>query len=120
MATPKRENFAFVRGDTWSQNVTIRNNLDEITEIYFTVKETYNDKIAVIQKTLTTGGIVYLEDTEDGQKYNVLINATDTDKMKVDTEYVYDMQIVSGTTKITVLKGTITLEADVTKTINEI
>lgn len=115
----KRENFSFIRGDSFSRNVTIKNCLDEITEIYFTVKETFDDKIATIQKTLSTGGIVFLEETEDEKKYNVLINATDTDGMKVDTEYVYDMQIVSGTTKTTVLKGTITLEADVTRTINE-
>lgn len=119
MAVPERENFSFVRGDTFAQNITIKNCLEEITEIYFTVKASYEEKMPVIQKTLTGGGITFLEDTKDGKKYNVLINATDTDTMKVDTDYVYDMQIVSDTTKITVLKGTITLEADVTKTINE-
>ena len=119
MATPRKENFSFWRGDTFSQNITIKNCLEDITEIYFTVKETYDDKKYVIQKTLKKGGIVYLDTTEDGVKYNLLINATDSDLMKVDTEYVYDMQVVSETTKVTVLKGTITLEADVTRTINE-
>lgn len=117
--TPKIENFEFVRGDTFSRNVTVCNCLDNITEIYFTVKSDYEDKVPVIQKSLTGGGITLIEDLKDEKKYNLLINATDTDLMKVDTEYVYDLQIVADTLKATVLKGTITLEADVTRTINE-
>lgn len=116
----KTENFSFVRGDTFSQNVTICNCLEDITEIYFTVKETYEDKNPVIQKTLTTGGITFLDKTDEETKYNILINATDTDLMKVNTEYLYDLELVSGTIKKTILKGTITLEADVTRTINEV
>lgn len=117
--TPKIINFEFVRGDTFSRNITVCNCLENLTEIYFTVKETYDDKNPVIQKSLTSGGVTFIEETEDGKKYNLLINATDTDLMKVGTEYLYDMELVADTLKITVLKGTITLEADVTRTINE-
>ena len=46
--TPKRENFEFVRGDTFSRNVTVFNCLDNITEIYFTVKLDYEDKVKII------------------------------------------------------------------------
>lgn len=116
----KTENFSFVRGDTFSQNVTICNCMKDLTEIYFTVKETYEDKNPVIQKTLTTGGVTFLDKTEEEVKYNILVNATDTDLMKVDTDYLYDLQLVAGTTKKTVLKGTLRLEADVTRTINEV
>lgn len=116
----KTENFSFVRGDTFSQNVTIRNCIEDLTEIYFTVKKTYEDRNPIIQKTLTKGGITFLDKTDDEVKYNILINATDTDLMKVDTDYVYDLQLVAGTTKKTVLKGTLRLEADVTRTMNEV
>lgn len=113
------KNFEAMRGDTFGQNVTIKNCLKDLTEIYFTVKESYDNKEYVIQKTLTGGGITFLDETEDTKKYNVCINATDSDSLKTNREYVYDMQLVAGTTKKTILKGTIIFEDDVTRTSNE-
>ena len=48
-----------------------------------------------------------------------MINATDTDDLLTDYGYVFDIEIVSGSIKRTIVKGTITLTTDITQTINE-
>jgi hypothetical protein len=115
----KVQHLTWLRGDTYAINVSIKNCIEELTEIYFTVKQNYDDKNVVMQKTLSGGAITELHGTETKARYNILIHATDTDKMKVDTEYLYDLELVADTLKKTILKGTITLEADVTRTENE-
>ena len=102
----------FYRGDTFQQHFTVSWN-NPITEIYFTVKQTSDDKIPLIRKKLTDG-INLMDKTNDGEIYLLTINADDTEKMKVGS-YSYDFEVLSGELKQTAYTGTLTLKEDITR-----
>ena len=115
--------FEFFRGDTYSRDFTLTGWSLSIDKVYFTVKEKVTDKNAVLQKTLNNG-ITLVEETEEGQTFNLNICCTDTDEMKTDFEYVFDIEIHSiledGTViKRTIITGTLNLLASSTRTCNE-
>lgn len=109
--------WSFFRGDTFEKIINISGWDREITEMYFTMKKEEKDKDIVLQKTLGNG-IVKVTDTEI-ESYLLTIDATDTDDLLTDYGYAFDIEIVSGTIKRTIVKGTITLTTDITQTINE-
>lgn len=102
----------FYRGDTFQQHFTVSWN-QPITEIYFTVKQTAEDKKALIKKKLNDG-INLVDKTDDGEVYLLTIDAEDTENLKVGS-YVYDFEILSGKLKQTPTTGTLTLTEDVTR-----
>lgn len=102
----------FYRGDTFQQHFTVSWN-NPITEIYFTVKQTSDDKIPLIRKKLTDG-INLIDKTDDEEVYLLTINADDTEKMKVGS-YSYDFEVLSGELKQTAYTGILTLKEDITR-----
>lgn len=115
--------FEFYRGDTYTRDFTISGFTMPISKIFFTVKEDENKKQAVLQKTLNDG-ITLVSDDENGRTYNLLICCVDTDKMKADFDYVFDIEIHSPGTaempiKKTIITGILRLKASATKTCNE-
>lgn len=104
--------FEFYRGDTFQQHFTVSWN-QSITEIYFTVKQTAEDKKALIKKKLNDG-INLVDKTDDGEVYLLTINAEDTENLKTGS-YVYDFEILSGKLKQTPITGILTLTEDVTR-----
>lgn len=115
--------FEFRKGDTYSRDFTITDYESEISKVFFTVKSKSSDKRYVLQKTLNDG-ITLVSDEEGVKTYNILINATDTDDMKVDYEYFFDIEIVSpgannDEIKQTPIIGTLILTEVATQTINE-
>lgn len=112
------ENFEFYRGDTYSRNIVLENVRVPIDELYFTIRS--NDKAKVlVQKKLKKGlEIVSIE----GDVYRILltVEATDTDNMQADFEYFYDLELISGRKKRTILEGTVVLATDYTRTRNEV
>ena len=117
--------FEFYRGDTYSRDFSISGISSDITKVYFTVKENVEDKKAVLQKTLGNGIVLTHEDKENIIKYyNLTICCTDTDNLKVDLDYVFDIEIhMPGTSdkpiKKTIITGTLRLKASSTRTCNE-
>ena len=112
------ENLEFYRGDTYCRNIVLENVKVPLDELYFSVRSTDKAKI-FIQKKLGRGlEVVSYEDTT----YRVLltIEATDTDGMQADFEYFYDLELISGKQKRTILEGTIVLATDYTRTRNEV
>lgn len=113
-----KSNFKFIKGDTFSQGFTISNFDLDIDKLYFTVKEKTADKNYVIQKRLNNG-IEKDPDTED--RYILNIDADDTNNLKTGFEYIFDIQMVSGNYKKTIIGGYLTLEDwDVTSKENEV
>ena len=115
--------FEFFRGDTYSRDFTLTGWSLSIDKVYFTAKEKLTDKNAVLQKTLNNG-ITLVEETEEGKTFNLSICCTDTDEMKTDFEYVFDIEIHSiledGTViKRTIITGTLNLLPSSTRTCNE-
>ena len=115
--------FEFYIGNTYSRDFTLSGWSLFVDKVYFTVKEKETDKRAVLQKTLGNG--ITLVSEEDGVKtFNLLIDSTDTDDMKTDFEYPFDIEIHSTgadgkTIKKTLVVGTLNLLTNSTRTYNE-
>ena len=84
-------NFNFVKGDTYLRGFTIEGFDLPINQVYFTVKEKSTNKAYVIQKTLDNG--IEL-DQYNPNRYVLTIDADDTNNMKTNFNYVFDIQIV--------------------------
>jgi len=124
--------FEFRKGDTYSRDFTITDYDLDISKVFFTVKNNSSDKRYVLQKYLvtsggitTSNGITLVSDEDNVKTYNILIKATDTDDMKVDYDYFFDVEIVSpgvGTDEIkqTLMVGTLRLKEVATQTVNEV
>ena len=120
--------FQFYIGDTYSRYFTIENYQSEISEVYFSVKKSFNDEKTVLQKTLEDG-ITLTEETYDesgnikSRTYNLTIEATDTETMKPEKEYPFDIEIVTPTNGIpiknTIISGTVVLTNATTRYYNE-
>lgn len=114
----KKINFNFVKGDTYSRGFTIDGLEIPINQVYFTVKEKSSDKNYVLQKRLTNGIEV---DAENPNRYVLTIEADDTNNLKVNYDYVFDIQIVTESIKRTIIGGNLTLEDwDITSSVNEV
>lgn len=114
----EKVNFNFVKGDTYTRGFTLENFELAIEQVYFTVKEKSSDKNYVLQKRLTNGIEV---DTENPNRYVLTIEADDTNNLKVNYEYVFDIQIVTESIKKTIIGGNLTLEDwDITSSVNEV
>lgn len=114
MATIK-ENFKYVRGDTYVRYFSIdKLQYSPITEIYYTVKEDQHSKPLVI-KTLGKG-IELLSEDDEKWHYMLSLNCNCTDKLKAETRYMHDIQVVSDNVKQTLMKGELYLEKEVTTT----
>ncbi len=115
--------FEFYRGDTYTRDFTLIGWGLSVDKAYFTVKEKVSDKNAVLQKTLGNG-ITLVDETEEGKTFNLNICCTDTDNMKTEYEYVFDIEIHSTleggeVIKKTIITGTLNLLPSSTRTCNE-
>ena len=114
--------FEFYRGDTYSRDFSISGWSHSIDNVFFTVKENVANKRFCLQKKLGEG--ITLMDEENGiQVYNLSICSTDTDKLKTDVDYSFDIEIHSNvgndTFKKTIIAGILRLKASATKVCNE-
>lgn len=115
--------FEFYRGDTYSRDFTLSGWSLPISKVYFTVKEKVEDKNAVLQKKLGEG-ITLVDETEEGKTFNLNICCNDTDDLKAEYEYVFDIEIHStgedgAVIKRTIITGTMRLKPSSTRTCNE-
>ena len=115
--------FEFYRGDTYSRDFDITGFSLPIEKVFFTVKENLEDKKFALQKTYGDG-ISLVNEEGDTRTYNLTICCVDTDKMKADFDYVFDIEIHSPIigdmpVKRTIITGTLRLKASATKTCNE-
>lgn len=114
--------FEFYRGDTYSRDFIIRGYSSPIDKIFLTVKENANDKKYVLQKKLGNG-ITLVDEEENAKTYNILINASDTDGLKTDYNYPFDIEIQTNSDPVikrTIVTGTLRLTTDITRPINEV
>ena len=122
--------FEFYIGDTYTRDFTLSGYSDEISEVYFSVKKKDDDKICVIQKKLNDGitltDVQYEDDgtTIKSRTYNIYIDAEDTEGLKPDIEYPFDIEIITPrdetNLKKTLIKGNVVLKSATTRTWNEV
>jgi hypothetical protein len=118
---PKEYDIEFVRGDTCPITFNLvdaeGNELDSLdnANVYFTVKNTFNDANYLFQKTYLGGTI-----SKEGNKFSLTILPADTEGLNYG-RYVYDICVVSSdnTIKSTLVRGSITLTNEVTFATNE-
>lgn len=115
--------FEFYIGDTYTRDFTISGYSAGISDIFFTVKNNESDKRYVLQKKLGDG-ITLVDEEEDNKTYNLLLNASDTDNMKTDTNYYFDIKIITPVTsgesiEKTIITGTMFLKNHATRQYNE-
>jgi len=99
------------RGDTSAYKFQCKNSsgeviLDRADKVYFTVKKSYEDSAAVLQKTIDD-----MTFDQEGN-YHFTIEASDTEMLDYGT-YVYDIEITRGSVVKTISQGNfkITYEA---------
>lgn len=102
----KDVSLEFFRGDTFTMDIILIGWELSVDKMYFTVKERESDKKATLQKALDNG-ITFVDETEDEKTFNLNICCTDTEKMKAEFEYVFDIEIHSILEDGTVIKKTI-------------
>ena len=73
--------FEFYRGDTYTRDFTISGYESSIDNVYFTVKESEQDKFSVISKKLNDG-ITVVDKDENSTTFNLLIKSIDTNNLK--------------------------------------
>lgn len=112
------ENFEFYRGDTYSRNIVLENVRVPIDEMYFTVRS--NDKAKVLVQKKLKKGLEIVSKEDMTYKILLTVEAIDTDDMQADFEYFYDLELISGARKRTILEGTVILATDYTRTRNEV
>lgn len=121
--------FEFYIGDTYTRDFIIGGYTDTIDDVFFTVKKADDDKNYLLQKTLGNGitltDIQYEDDGETikSRTYNLLIDADDTEGLKAEIEYPFDIEIVTEKTnddlKLTIIKGVLVLDSATTRKWNE-
>lgn len=98
--TTQIRNINFTRGNSYGLQITLKTNIVEIKNIYFTVKDGGDNKL--IEKKLDDG-ITF--DDESG-KLILRLKPNDTDNLLDDVDYKYDFQINYGLDdELTILKG---------------
>ena len=122
--------FEYYIGDTYTRDLTITGYSAEITEMYFSVKKNNKDKNTVLQKTLDNGiTLVDIQYDGDGnivsRTYNLLIEADDTEELRPDFDYSFDVEIVSpgvdnNDIKKTIITGIFRVNNTTTRNYNEV
>lgn len=104
---PILKNISFTRGNTYGLKLVLNTSIVEIKNIYFTVKDRNETKL--IEKCLDNG--ITLEE-------NIMIlklKPSDTEELKENDEYKYDIQINYGLDdELTIMKGLFTVGWKVT------
>ena len=110
--------FEFFRGDTYVRNFAIFWD-KKITNVFFTLKNTSEDKNAIIHKKLNEG-INLMDINEDGNIYLLTIDADDTEYLTSNTNYYFDIVVLSENIKQTAIVGTLTLKENYTRKKDEL
>lgn len=88
---------------------------DDFDEIYFTVKKRFTDEEYVFQKRLTDGTIT----RDTNYIYHISIEADDTNNIQFG-EYVFDIEVVTGTVIKQTTTGSLTIGYESTYASNEV
>lgn len=107
----KRLNLTIVRGDSATIGVRFNGLETEPDSIYFSVKRNYSDTEYKLQKTIGDG--IEKEESE-GMRYKIKMTPEDTGKL-YSGDYVYDVELTIGDTRVTPVIGNFCVVPDVTR-----
>lgn len=104
-------NLEMTRGDTFGFGVDIVGIGQELESAYFTVKNNFDDKDFIFQKSLNNG-ITLDSYSGDDYIYRVRIAPSDTEELE-PKKYYYDLEISVNGDRYTLLKGILEIEFDI-------
>lgn len=111
-----KKEIEMVRGDSMAFNFQIAGLAGmPIVDIYFTCKDKPLDEEFYFQQSYTGGGITlqnYDEETDTGT-YCVRVRPDQTKNLD-PARYYYDLELVAGSDVLTLMKGRLTIDYDVT------
>lgn len=102
------KNISMVRGDTLAFGIEIEGLEQDLDSAHFSCKESYSATSYIFHKTLEDG----ISKVSDGQ-YRVRVAPEDTQGIDAGN-YYYDLQIGVNSDVFTIMKGSLTIEPDVT------
>lgn len=109
-----------IRGDTKNLKFKRINQNDKSVikerpdKMYFTIKSNYEIEEFVFQKTLDDG----INFDEESGYYYTTIEPEDTDNLPY-SDFVYDIEVITGEGKKTIARGQLKIEEEVTFASNE-
>ena len=112
--TPTTADLALVRGDTFAIGVNVTGSEAEPDAIYFSVKRRRTETGYILQKSLDDGITPEESEDEDTYRYRIDIDPADTETLLAGA-YVYDVEVTWGGSVHTLITGTLTIAADVTR-----
>lgn len=111
-----KNNIRTIKGDTFTNAIVIE-GLGQVPEsIYFTCRDSLNDDSNILFEKSLNNGItqVSYDEAKDIRTYIVRLAPNDTRNLQAGT-YYYDEQIAVNGDVITIMKGRLILEQDVTR-----
>lgn len=111
-----RKEITMVRGDSMAFNFQLMGLRGATpTDITFTCKEHYDDDTGYFTQSLSGGGITLIgyDATTDTATYCVRVRPEQTENLD-PSRYFYDLELKVGQDVITLMKGRLTVEYDVT------
>ena len=113
-----KHDLAYIKGDSYSFQVA---DVGEVDRMYMTVK--CPSGLVRVQKKYykdsRVGKTEGIEPQADGS-YIITLEPSDSDNLKCSLKYNYDVQIIVGKVKKTIVKGKITLDEEYTCCRNEV
>lgn len=100
----EKVDLSLYKGQTYQRNFTISDLSLEITQLYFTVKESTDSKVVALQKKIGDG-ITLMDNTDGVYTYLLELNTDDTENLKSDFDYGYDITLKSNNVKIPIIMG---------------
>ena len=110
MFTTRKKNLTMTRGDTLAFGLYIRNLGHPADSVKFSCAKSNGSNI-IFSKDLTDS-IVEMRD--DDPIYSVRIAPEDTNNVEPG-DYLYDFEVRMNNDVFTVMKGTLTIESDITR-----
>lgn len=111
-----RKDITMIRGDSMAFNFQLKGlNGATPTNIIFTCKEHYDDDTSCFTQSLSGGGITATsyDADNDVETYCIRVRPDQTENLDL-ARYYYDLRLFVGQDVITLLKGRLTIEYNVT------
>jgi len=111
-----RKDITMIRGDSMAFNFQIVGLAGlAVSDITFTCKEHYDDDTPYFTQSLTGGGITQVgyESETDTTTFCCRVRPDQTENLD-PARYFYDLELNAGSDVLTLLKGRLTVEYDVT------
>lgn len=100
----EKVDLSLYKGQTYQRNFTISGLSLDITQLYFTVKESTDNKNIALQKKIGDG-ITLMDYTDGVYTYLLELNTNDTENLKADFDYGYDITLKSNDIKVPIVMG---------------